>query len=180
MIVFQSNLCYAWFLKRLFKFLDRNPVYVTEKLNNIKKAYRELSIKKGRTPTIAEIAKYCQEKPEAISSYLKAAQIPSSLDRTVGQDEDSPLGQFLEDKSAQPFELLLEKEMPERIAELFQDLKPQEGKVLVLRYGLNSEPQTYQKIATQFGLSRERIRQKEKEAIAKLKKTWKDKTASYF
>ncbi len=158
----------------------RLPVYVTEKLNNIKKAYRELSILQGRTPTVAEIAKYCTEKPQTITSYLKNAQIPTSLDKTVGQDEDAPLGQFLEDKSAQPFELLLEKETPERIAELFQDLKPQEGKVLVLRYGLNSEPQTYQKIATQLGLSRERIRQKEKEAIAKLKKTWKDKTASYF
>ena len=144
------------------------------------KAHRKLSINKGRTPKIAEIAEYCQEKPAAITSYLKNAQIPTSLDKTVGQDEDAPLGQFLKDKSAQPFELLLEKETPERIAELFQDLKPQEGKVLVLRYGLNSEPQTYQKIATQLGLSRERIRQKEKEAIAKLQETWKEQTASYF
>ncbi len=66
------------------------------------------------------------------------------------------------------------------MAELFQDLKTQERKVLVLRYGLNSEPQTYQKIATQFGLSRERIRQKEKEALAKLKESWNNKTASYY
>ena len=158
----------------------RIPAHAYEKINEIKKTNQQLSIKKGRTPTVAEIAKYLHEKPEDVRFYLKATQLPSSLEQKRGEDEDLTLGNLLVDKSAKPFELLLEKEQPKRIAELFKDLKPQERKVLILYYGLSTEPQSHQKIATQFGVSRQAIGKKKDKAIAKLKESWKDKTASYF
>ncbi len=181
-----STVAYWWIRQAIVRAIQdhsrtiRIPVHAYEILNKIKKARQKLSIEKGRTPKVSEIAEYLYEKPEIVRFYLEASRLPTSLDRTVGQDEDSPLGQFLEDESAQPLELLLENEAPERMAELFRDLKPQERKVLVLRYGLNSEPQSHQKIATQLGVSKQAIGQKEKKAIAKLKESWKDKTASYF
>lgn len=158
----------------------RLPIHVHEKLNKIKKAHRELSISKGKTPRVSEIAQYLGKNPDDIRFYLKAAQIPFSFERELGEERDFTLGNLLKDKSPQPFELLLENEKPKRLSELFKDLNPQERKILVLYYGLNSEPQSYQKIATQFGLSRGRIRQKKTKAISKLKETWKEQTASYF
>ena len=181
-----STVAYWWIRQAIVRAIQfhsrtiRLPTHAYEILNKIKKATQKLSSEKGRTPNLTEIAEYLDENPEIVRFYLKAARLPTSLDRTVGEDEDSNLGQFLEDKSAQPLELLLKNEAPERMAELFRDLKPQERKVLVLRYGLNSEPQSHQKIATQLGVSKQAIGQKEKKAIAKLQKTWKDKTASYF
>ncbi len=158
----------------------RLPVYVTEKLNNIKKAYRELSINKGRTPTVAEIAKYCQEKPEAISSYLKAAQIPFSLEQELGEGEETTFGDFLEDRSISTLEFLLEKERGEKVNYFLRSLPPQEQKILILRYGLNSEPKTFRQIAEELGSSQSGIIYQQTRAIAKLRSTFAGQNASNF
>ncbi len=160
----------------------RLPVYVTEKLNNIKKAYRELSILQGRTPKIAEIAEYCTEKPEAISSYLKAAQIPFSLDRELGEGEEATFGDFLEDRSTSTLEFLLEKERAEKVNYFLRILPPQEQKILILRYGLNlnSEPKTFRQIADELGVSQSRINHHKTRAIAKLRSSFAGQNASNF
>ena len=158
----------------------RLPVYTYEKLNKIKKAYRELSINKGRTPTIAEIAKYCPEKPEAISSYLKAAQIPFSLDMELGEDEDLTLGDLLEDRSSSTLEFLLEREKAEQVNYFLRILPPQEQKILILRYGLNlnSEPKTFREIAEQLGVSQSGITYQQTKAIARLRSSFASQNAS--
>ena len=179
-----STLAYWWIRQAIIRFIQfhsrtiRLPAHAHEILNKIKKATQKLSLEKGKTPKLTEIAEYLGEEPEVIRFYLEASRLPTSIDRIVGEDEYSTLGQFLEDKSPRPLELLLENEEPERMAELFQDLTHQERKVLVLRYGLNAEPQTYNKIGSQFGLSRERIRRQEKEAIAKLRSSFAGRNAS--
>ncbi len=152
----------------------RLPIHVHEKLNKIKKAYRELSISQGRTPKITEIAKYCQKNADEIRFYLKAAQIPFSFALEPGKGEGLTLLARLEDKSPQPLELLLEKEKRARITELFQNLNQQEQKILVLYYGLNSEPQSCPEIATHFGVGGASISQKKNKAIAKLRSSFAD------
>ena len=135
----------------------RLPVYVTEKLNKIKKAYRELSILQGRTPTIAEIAEYSQENSEAINSYLQVAQIPFSLEQELGEDEDLTLSDYLEDRSISTLEFILEREKAEQVNYFLRSLPPQEQKILILRYGLNSEPKTFRQIAEELGGSQSGI-----------------------
>lgn len=152
----------------------RLPVHAFEKLNKIKKAYRELSINKGRTPKITEIAKYCAEKPETISSYLKAAQIPFSLDQERGEEKDLTLGDLLEDRSTSTLEFLLEKERGEKINYFLRSLPPQEQKILILHYGLNSEPKTFREIAEQLGGSQSGIIHKQTREISKLRSSFAD------
>ena len=132
----------------------------------------------GSAVTIKEIAEHCQEQPNEVLRVLKVARRQSSLDWEL--ERESSLVNLVEDKAAKPMELLIEIEQPETIKELFQPLNQSEQEVLILRYGLNSQPQTLQEIGSQYGLSGEGVRLRTKKAIAKLREHWKDRTASYF
>lgn len=159
----------------------RIPENAYEILNKINKATRELSIAQDRTPTITQVAKYCQENLEEVTFYLKSTQKTFSLDYKLHLDEDSALINFLKDKN-QPLDLLLENDKESRIAQLFKDLASQEKEILALRFGLNHqcEPKSFAEIGCQFGVSRQAINQKFNRTIAKLRKTWSDQSSSYF
>ena len=140
-----------------------------------------MSILGGRTPTIAEIAEYSQEKPEDIRFYLKAAQIPFSLDKELEEGEETTSGDLIEDESSSTLEFLLEKERAEQINKFLSILPPQEQKILILRYGLNSsDPKTFREIGEQLGAKQRMIAYKKNKAIARLRSTFAGQNASNF
>ncbi|MDJ0533189.1 MAG: sigma-70 family RNA polymerase sigma factor [Xenococcaceae cyanobacterium MO_207.B15] len=179
-----ATFAYWWIWQAMIRAIQnqsrtiRLPCPVHEKLNKIKKASQYLSHTLGSAVTIKEIAEHCQEQPNEVLRVLKAARRQSSLDWEL--ERESSLVNLVEDKAAKPMELLIEIEQPQRIKELFQPLNQSEQEVLILRYGLNSQPQTLQEIGSQFGLSGEGVRLRTKKAITKLREAWKDQTANYF
>jgi RNA polymerase nonessential primary-like sigma factor len=153
----------------------RLPIHITEKLNKIKKAQRSLAQQLGRTATIAELAAELELSPKQIREYLERARQPLSLDLRVGDNQDTELGDLLEDPGASPEEFVTSSLLQTDLARMMADLTPQQQQVLKLRFGLNdSQPHTLAKIGELLNISRERVRQIEREAITKLRKRKSD------
>ncbi|MBP0017888.1 MAG: RNA polymerase sigma factor, RpoD/SigA family [Cyanobacteria bacterium SBLK] len=148
----------------------RLPIHITEKLNKIKKAQRQLTQKLGRAATVAELGQELDLTPKQVREYLERARHPLSLDLKVGDNQDTELGELLEDDGQSPEEFATQSSLQLDLEKLMVDLTPQQREVIALRYGLrDGQPLTLAKIGTQLGISRERVRQLEREALKKLR-----------
>ncbi|ACK67042.1 RNA polymerase, sigma 70 subunit, RpoD subfamily [Rippkaea orientalis PCC 8801] len=149
----------------------RLPIHITEKLNKIKKAQRQLSQEKGRAATIAELAEELELTPRQVREYLERARQPLSLDLRVGDNQDTELGDLLEDTGQSPEDYATHSSLQLDLDRLMEELTPQQKEVLALRFGLSDgKPLTLAKIGSILNISRERVRQIEREALAKLRK----------
>jgi RNA polymerase nonessential primary-like sigma factor len=149
----------------------RLPIHITEKLNKIKKVQRQLTQQFGRAATTGELAEALELTPEQVRDYLQHARTPLSLDLRVGDNLDTELGDLLEDGGISPEDYTLQASMRHDIEQVIADLTAQQQEVLKLRFGLESgQPMTLSKIGEQLNISRERVRQVEREALTKLRK----------
>src|SRR5215470_20012378 len=148
----------------------RIPVHVVEKLNKIGRAERKLVTELGREPTPEEIAEVTGIDPEEVDSIKRSAQAPVSLEKPVGDEEESEFGQFIADEKAEsPFDRAAEILTKEALREALENLSYRERRVLELRYGLGGEhPRTLDEVGRTFNVTRERIRQIENQSLKKL------------
>lgn len=149
----------------------RLPIHITEKLNKIKKAQRQIAQQNGRAATISELAAELDLTPKQVREYLERARQPLSLDLRVGDNNDTELGELLEDTGMSPEDFASHSSLQLDLEKLMADLTPQQQEVLSLRYGLaDGRPLTLAKIGDRLNISRERVRQIEREALSKLRK----------
>ena len=149
----------------------RLPIHITEKLNKIKKAQRKLSQSLGRSATIAELAAELDLTVKQVRDYLDRSRSPLSLDLRVGDNQDTELVELLEDTGPSPEDFVTRSSLQSDLEQLMADLTPQQREVLALRFGLeDGQFLTLAKIGTRLNLSRERVRQIEREALNKLRK----------
>ncbi|MBU6229062.1 MAG: RNA polymerase sigma factor, RpoD/SigA family [Cyanobacteria bacterium REEB459] len=149
----------------------RLPIHITEKLNKLKKAQRHLSQRHGRAATMAELAAECDLTVKQVRDYLEKARHPLSLDLKVGDNQDTELVELLEDDGPSPEEFAAQTGLKQDLERLMGDLTPQQQQVLCLRFGLtDGQPMTLAKIGDRLSISRERVRQIEREALTKLRK----------
>jgi RNA polymerase nonessential primary-like sigma factor len=149
----------------------RLPIHITEKLNKIKKAQRELSQKLGRSATPAEIAHELELDPTQIREFLMIARQPVSLDLRVGDNQDTELRDLLEDEGQSPEQFTAGEALREDVNQLLGELTPQQREVLSLRFGLqNGKELSLAKVGEQLSLSRERVRQLERQALDQLRR----------
>ena len=148
----------------------RIPVHIVEKLNKIGRAERRLATELGREPTADEIADMTGIDPEEVDSIKRSARAPVSLEKPVGDEEDSEFGQFIADERAEsPYERAAEILTNEALREALENLAYRERRVLELRYGLGGEhPRTLDEVGRTFNVTRERIRQIENQSLKKL------------
>ncbi len=148
----------------------RIPVHVVEKLNRIGRAERSLVTELGREPTPEEIAEVARTEPDEVDSIKRSAQAPVSLEKPVGDEEESEFGQFIADENAEsPYERAADILTKEALREALENLSYRERRVLELRYGLGGEhPRTLDKVGRTFNVTRERIRQIENQSLKKL------------
>jgi RNA polymerase primary sigma factor len=149
----------------------RIPVHVVEKLNKIRRAERSLVIELGREPTAEEIADLVAGvDPDEVDSIKRSAQAPISLEKPVGDDQESEFGQFIADEQAEsPYERAVESLAKEALRDALENLSYRERRVLELRYGLGGEhPRTLEQVGRTFNVTRERIRQIENQSLKKL------------
>ena len=149
----------------------RIPVHMVETINKLMRITRKLTQEKRREPTPEEIAAEMKISVEKVQQIQKIAQEPSSLDATVGEEEDTNLGDFIADTEIQnPLEYTEGQIFREEIEAVLQTLTPREEKVIRLRYGLDdNRARTLEEVGKAFGVTRERIRQIEAKAIRRLR-----------
>ncbi|NJK99143.1 MAG: RNA polymerase sigma factor, RpoD/SigA family [Spirulinaceae cyanobacterium RM2_2_10] len=149
----------------------RLPIHITEKLNKIKRVQRELSQSLGRNATPKEIAAELDIDPAQIREYLSIARQPISLDVRVGDNQDTELSELLEDDGISPDLYITQESLRQDLETLMAELTPQQRNVLILRYGLeDGQSLSLAKVGQHLNLSRERVRQLEHQALAKLRK----------
>ena len=150
----------------------RIPVHIVERLNKIGRAERKLVTGLGREPTTDEIAEVTGIEPEEVESIRRFAQAPISLEKPVGDEEQSEFGQLIADEQAEsPYERAVEILTQERLRKALENLGYRERRVLELRYGLGGEhPRTLDEVGRTFNVTRERIRQIENRSLMKLQK----------
>jgi len=148
----------------------RIPVHIVEKLNKIGRAERGLVTELGHEPTVDEIADLTGIEPEEIDSIKRSARAPVSLEKPVGDEEQSEFGQFIADERAEsPYERAAEILTKEALRAALENLSYRERRVLELRYGLGGEhPCTLDEVGRTFNVTRERIRQIENQSLNKL------------
>jgi len=148
----------------------RIPVHIFERLNQIGRAERKLTTGLGREPTVDEIAEVTGFEPDEVESIKRYAQAPISLEKPVGDEEQSEFGQLIADEHAKsPFERAVETLTRQALREALGNLSYRERRVLELRYGLGTErPCTLDEVGRTFNVTRERIRQIEHQALKKL------------
>ncbi|MGC9526925.1 MAG: RNA polymerase sigma factor SigC [Limnospira sp.] len=148
----------------------RLPVHITEKLNKIKKAQRQISQEKSRTATIDDIATELKMTPAQIREVLLRVPRSVSLETKVGTDKDTELGDLLETEDMTPEELLMRESLHRDLQQLLADLTSRERDVISMRYGLgDGHPYSLAEIGRALELSRERVRQIEAKALQKLR-----------
>jgi RNA polymerase primary sigma factor len=148
----------------------RIPVHIVERLNQIGRAQRKLVTGLGREPSAEEIAELTGIEPDEVESIKRSAQAPISLEKPVGDDEQSEFGQLIADDHAEsPYERAVEILTNEALRDALENLSYRERRVLELRYGLGDQhPRTLDEVGRTFNVTRERIRQVEHQAIRKL------------
>jgi RNA polymerase primary sigma factor len=149
----------------------RIPVHMVETINKLIRVQRQLLQDMGREPTPDEIATEMGTTPQKVREILKISQEPVSLETPIGEEEDSQLGDFIEDEeAAMPVEAVSEIMQKEELDQVLATLTHRERKVIELRFGLKGEhPRTLEEVGQKFGVTRERIRQIEAKTLAKLK-----------
>jgi RNA polymerase primary sigma factor len=148
----------------------RIPVHMVEKLNKVVHVERQLVQEFGREPTPEEIACELQWTAREVKDILRIAQLPVSLEKPIGEEEDSELGDFVEDEAAEsPFERASENLRRENVCRALDALPPREREVIEMRYGLRGhKARTLEEVGRAFGVTRERIRQIENNTLKKL------------
>ena len=149
----------------------RIPVHMVETINKLTRVSRLLTQKYGREPTPAEIAKEMNVSEERVREIQKIAQDPVSLETPIGEEEDSHLGDFIEDETTvTPSDSVSTTMLKETLLSVLNSLTPREEKVLRLRYGVDDgRPRTLEEVGKEFNVTRERIRQIEAKALRKLR-----------
>lgn len=149
----------------------RIPVHMVETIHKVTKVSRQMLQEKGREVSAAEVAKEMNMNPDKVREILKIAQDPISLETPVGEEEDSHIGDFIEDQeSPAPAEAASYELLREQLNEVLHTLTPREEQVLRLRFGLEDGRQrTLEEVGQQFNITRERIRQIEAKALRKLR-----------
>ncbi|KOX26477.1 RNA polymerase sigma factor SigB [Saccharothrix sp. NRRL B-16348] len=149
----------------------RLPVHLVEQVNKLARIKRDLHQQLGREATNEELAKESGLSPEKVVDLLDHARDPVSLDMPVGTEEDAPLGDFIEDSDATDAEsAVISGLLQDDLRRVLATLDQREQAVIRLRYGLeDGQPRTLDQIGKQFGLSRERVRQIEREVMSKLR-----------
>ncbi len=148
----------------------RVPVHMVETINRLSRVQRQLLQDLGREPTTEEVARELEVTPERVREIQKVAQEPVSLETPVGEDEDSELGDLIEDSAIQsPADAVALTLRSEELEGILSQLTHRERKVLELRFGLRGEePRTLEEVGQRFGVTRERIRQIEAKTLTKL------------
>src|SRR3989344_2935848 len=148
----------------------RIPVHMVETINKYNRILRKLMQELGREPTPEEVAFEMEVPVEKVREIIKVSQEPASLEAPVGEEEDSRLGDFIQDVSASPTDQATQALLKDHIQEMLLTLSPREAKVLQYRFGLEDGKQrTLEEVGREFGVTRERIRQIEAKAIRKLR-----------
>ncbi|XWX04362.1 sigma-70 family RNA polymerase sigma factor [Aggregatilineales bacterium SYSU G02658] len=149
----------------------RIPLHMTERIRQMYRIAQNIEQEMGRRPTPEEIADEMELPVETVRSMMDASQHAIALERPVGDDGDSEFGDFIEDQDTpSPVDSATQHLLQETIEEVLSELTPRQSHILRLRFGLGGgEPHTLEEIANKFGLSRERIRQLEKEALRRLR-----------
>ena len=149
----------------------RIPVHMVETINKLTRVSRILLQKYGRDPTAAEIAREMGISEERVREIQKIAQDPVSLETPIGEEEDSHLGDFIEDETTvTPSDSVSTTMLKETLLGVLNSLTPREEKVLRLRYGVDDgRPRTLEEVGKEFNVTRERIRQIEAKALRKLR-----------
>ena len=148
----------------------RIPVHMVEKMNKVVHVERQLVQEFGRDPTPEEIASELHWTAREVKDILRIAQLPISLEKPIGEEEDSALGDFVEDQTAEsPFELASESLRKENVHRALAALPQREREVIEMRYGLKGQKAwTLEEVGRAFGVTRERIRQIENNTLKKL------------
>ncbi|MEQ1843780.1 MAG: RNA polymerase sigma factor RpoD, partial [Verrucomicrobiales bacterium] len=149
----------------------RIPVHMVETINRLIRTSRRLQQELGRDPTSEEIGREMEMAPERVREILKISQDPVSLEMPIGEEEDSNLGDFIEDQKALPPADAASRQMlKEQMDDVLGTLSERERAVLEMRFGLDgSQGRTLEEVGREFGVTRERIRQIEAKALRKLR-----------
>ncbi len=149
----------------------RVPVHMSDRIRRLYKTARQLEQEHGRKPTPEEIATEMELDPRKVRWMLKVSWRPLSLERPVGEEEDSELGSFIEDEGTPtPTQSAYQNLLREKVEEVLSTLTPREARILRLRFGLqNGRSYTLEEVGQKFGLTRERIRQIEGKALRRLR-----------
>ncbi|MDJ0496604.1 MAG: RNA polymerase sigma factor RpoD [Acidimicrobiia bacterium] len=149
----------------------RVPVHMVETINKLARAQRTLMQELGREPTISEIAQELELEPQQVTELRRIAQDPVSLETPLGEEDDSTLGDFVEDTDADvPVEVASFKLLQEYLSLVLEGLNERERQVLIMRFGLaDGKVKTLEEVGAHFNVTRERIRQIETKALAKLR-----------
>jgi len=149
----------------------RIPVHMVETINKLIRVQRQLLQELGREPTPEEIAERMELTPEKVREIIKVSQEPVSLETPIGEEEDSHLGDFIEDSDAVvPADAASFILLQEQLEDVLNSLSEREREVIKLRFGLvDGHPRTLEEVGREFGVTRERIRQIESKTLAKLR-----------
>jgi len=149
----------------------RIPVHMVETMNKVMRVQRSMLQELGREPTVEEVAAKCEITPDRVREIQRIAQEPVSLETPVGEEDDSFLGDFVEDPTAiAPAMAADRKLLLEDLEEALRELNPREQQVVRLRFGLeDGQIRTLEEVGREFGVTRERIRQIESKTLAKLR-----------
>jgi RNA polymerase primary sigma factor len=149
----------------------RVPVHMYEQINRLARVSRQLVQELGRDPTVEEIAEELGVAPKKVERIIKVSQRPLSLEMPVGEEDDSFLGDFIEDSDApSPTDQASQQLLREQIDDIFASLTPREVRILQLRFGLvDGYSYTLEEVGKKFGVTRERIRQIEAQALGRLR-----------
>jgi RNA polymerase primary sigma factor len=160
----------------------RIPVHMIESINKIIRTKRQFQQDNGREATDAEVAKLLDMAPERVRKILKITREPISLETPVGDEEDSHLGDFLEDQRAvSPAEAVVKSNLQHRTRQVLSSLTPREEQVLRLRFGIGEKTDhTLEEVGSRFSVTRERIRQIEAKALRKLRLSVRSKKLKGF
>jgi RNA polymerase primary sigma factor len=150
----------------------RIPVHVVERLNKITRAERQPLSEFGREPSIDEIARLTELKPEEVEQIKRLSQTPISLEKPVGDEEESEFGQFVADENApDPFDAAADSLRTQNLHSALANLSYRERRVLELRFGIGGEsPKTLDEVGKVFNITRERVRHIETHSLRKLRK----------
>jgi len=160
----------------------RIPVHMIETINKIVRTSRQILSERGREPTPEELAKKLAMPLDRIRKVLKISKEPVSLETPVGDEEDSNLGDFIEDQNAlQPLDASIRSNLGESTTKILATLTPREERVLRMRFGIGmNTDHTLEEVGLQFSVTRERIRQIEAKALRKLKHPSRSKHLKSF
>jgi RNA polymerase primary sigma factor len=180
----------AWWIKQSIKRALANqsktirlPAYLVDKISKIRRASLQMSDELGREPTDDELAQEIGISRSKVSQLKTVSIRPASLDAPISHDDSTELGETVGDEGAQtPFELLRDKDLRDEVSDLFEVLDDRERTIIVQRFGLDgAKPKTLEEVGKKFGVTRERIRQLQNIALAKLRRALsKKETPTYL